>query len=47
MTVLEKEKFYLDIIEITGSEPDTNRDYYLDELIPDISDNGSILPGQF
>jgi len=28
---------YLDIIEITGSDPDTNRDYYLDEVIPDIS----------
>lgn len=27
---------YLDIIAITGSTPDTNRDYYLEEQLPDL-----------
>lgn len=30
-------ELYLDIVEITGSAPDANRDYYLDDYIPDIS----------
>ena len=34
---------YLDIIEITGSAPDTNRDYYVDDLIPDISDRFNVI----
>lgn len=36
--VNEMNSLYLEIIEITGSDPDTNRDYYLDDLIPDVSD---------
>lgn len=36
--VTDMNALYLDIIEITGSAPDTNRDYYLQDLIPDISD---------
>lgn len=36
-------ELYLDIIEITGSAPDTNRDYYLEDLLPDISDRFNVI----
>ena len=41
--VLEEEidslnELYLNIIEVTGSEPDENRDYYLSKQLPDISE---------
>lgn len=36
--VNEMNSLYLDIVEITSSEPDTNRDYYLDDLMPNISE---------
>ncbi len=37
-TIAEMNAIYLEIIKITGTSPDANRDYYIDKAIPDLMD---------